>query len=227
MEVGFIWKNIHSNEKNFKITSLPPITTPEKRESKVIVPGRSGYITDSDNTYEGEIKPVTYDYFGEDFDDIKSWLSGSDKVIFSNEPDRYYEARIINKINLEQVLKSFHSGLVQFDCQPLAHSINEIVRTITVSGYKFNYNGTAEVKPLFKVYGQGDITLTINNENVILKQVSDYITIDGNLEDAYKDTILQNNKMQGEFPILKPGENAVDFIGNVTKIEITYRAAFL
>lgn len=48
MEVGFIWKGIHSNEKGLKIISLPNITTPEKREEKIIIPGRDGYLTQSD-----------------------------------------------------------------------------------------------------------------------------------------------------------------------------------
>jgi phage-related protein len=123
-------------------------------------------------------------------------------------------------------LMRFGRFSVNFICEPFKYG-NEIIRTITTNNNSFNYSGTADVKPLINVYGQGDITLTINNENVVLKQVSDYIVIDGNLEDAYKDTALQNNKMQGEFPILKPGENIIDFIGNVTKIEIRYREAFL
>ncbi|ENJ9655985.1 phage tail family protein [Clostridium botulinum] len=125
MEDGFIWKGIHSSEKGLKIISLPDVTTPELRVEKVVVPGRSGDLTLTDNDYEGEVKPVEFDYFNNNFDDIKTWLNGTGEVIFSNEPDRYYKARIINKIALDQVLKKFHSGIVQFDCQPFGHNLSD------------------------------------------------------------------------------------------------------
>lgn len=227
METGFVWKNIHSSEKGFKIISLPPITTYEKRVEKIVVPGRNGYLTNTDNSYEGEVKSVEFDYFGDNFRDIKTWLTGDGDVIFSNEPDRFYKANIINKVNLQQVLQKFHSGIIQFDCQPFGYSLTEKKVTVTTTNYKLIYNGTMEIKPVIKVYGVGDITLTVNNSNVILKGIDAYITLNGELEDAYKDTMLQNSKMQGEFPILKPGENIIDYIGNVSKIEIIYREAYL
>jgi len=124
MEDGFIWKGIHSSEKGLRIISLPNVTTPELRVEKVVVPGRSGDLTLTDNDYEGEVKSVEFDYFNDYFDDIKTWLNGTGEVIFSNEPDRYYKARIINKIALDQVLKKFHSGIVQFDCQPFGYDLN-------------------------------------------------------------------------------------------------------
>lgn len=124
MEDGFIWKGIHSSEKGLRIISLPNVTTPELRVEKVVVPGRSGDLTLTDNDYEGEVKPVEFDYFDNNFDDIKMWLNGTGEVVFSNEPDRYYKARIINKIALDQVLKKFHSGIVQFDCQPFGYDLN-------------------------------------------------------------------------------------------------------
>ncbi|HDK7158909.1 TPA: phage tail family protein [Clostridium botulinum] len=126
MESGFIWNGIHSSEKGFKIISLPNITTPEKRVEKVVVPGRNGYLTITENDYEGEVKSVEFDYFDDYFDDIKQWLTGSGEVIFSNEPDRYYKATIINKISLDQMLKKFYSGIVEFDCQPFGHDLNDL-----------------------------------------------------------------------------------------------------
>ncbi|EJE7236822.1 phage tail protein, partial [Clostridium botulinum] len=124
METGFVWKGTHSNEKGLKIISLPNITTSEKREEKIIIPGRDGYLTQSDESYEGEVKPVEFDIKHDNFDEIKTWLNGSGEVIFSNEPDRYYKARIINKLDLARVLEKFHSGIIQFDCQPFGYDLN-------------------------------------------------------------------------------------------------------
>ncbi|WP_027631919.1 distal tail protein Dit [Clostridium hydrogeniformans] len=223
MDNGFVWKGIHSSDKNLKIVSLPAISTPEVRENKIIVPGRDGYLTNTDNNYEGELKSVEYDYFDNEFDNIKSWLSGNSKVIFSNEPDRYYKARVINKITLEQVLKKFHGGIVQFDCQPFGY-LNEGNNIITIDKATSIYNiGNYKSEPYIRVYGTGDITLRINDNPIDLKGVEEYIELDTELMECFKGTQSFNNKMVGEFPYFIPVENKITWNGNISKIEIKGR----
>ncbi|NEZ97911.1 phage tail protein, partial [Clostridium botulinum] len=179
MEVGFIWKGIHSNEKGLKIISLPNITTPEKREEKIIIPGRDGYLTQSDGSYEGEVKPVEFDIKHDNFDEIKTWLNGSGEVIFSNEPDRYYKAKIINKLDLARVLEKFHSGIIQFDCQPFGYLQEESLQIITPTTI---YNQTnKDSEPYIRVYGSGTITLNINDKVIKFTNVENYIEIDSEL----------------------------------------------
>ncbi|NFD31041.1 phage tail protein [Clostridium botulinum] len=221
MEVGFIWKGIHSNEKGLKIISLPNITTPEKREEKIIIPGRDGYLTQSDGGYEGEVKPVEFDIKHDNFDEIKTWLNGSGEVIFSNEPDRYYKARIINKLDLARVLEKFHSGIIQFDCQPFGYLQKEVMQIITPTTI---YNQTnKDSEPYIKVYGSGTITLNINDEVIKLKNINNYIELDSEIMECYKNNEALNNHMYGEFPIFQVGENKISWTGNVSKIEITPR----
>lgn len=223
MKDGFIWKGIHSSEKGFKIISLPNISTPEKREEKIIIPGRSGYLTSTDNSYEGEVKSVEFDYFGNNFDGIKQWLVGSGEVIFSNEPDRYYKARIMNKLDLTRVLERFHSGIVQFDCQPFGYDLQDETITITKNNSTIYNPGTYESQPYIKIFARGDVSLNINNEAIKFTNVTDYIELDSEIMECYKDSKNCSNKMYGEFPILKIGENKISWIGNVDKIKTTPR----
>lgn len=220
MEDGFIWKGIHSSEKGLKIISLPDITTPEQRVEKVVVPGRSGDLTLTDNDYEGEVKPVEFDYFNNNFDDIKTWLRGTGEVIFSNEPDRYYKARIINKIALDQVLKKFHSGIVQFDCQPFGYSKNNSPIIKITEAKEINNPGTMQSTPVITIYGYGNIDLNINDNIINLTNVSNHIIIDSEIMDCYRDGQLMNNYMKGNFPIFKVGINKISWMGNVQRLEI-------
>ncbi|MCR1933520.1 phage tail family protein [Clostridium tepidum] len=221
METGFVWKGIHSNEKGLKIISLPNITTPEKREEKIIIPGRDGYLTQSDGSYEGEVKPVEFDYFDDRFDDIKQWLTGSGEVIFSNEPDRYYKARIINKLDLARVLEKFHSGIIQFDCQPFGYLQDELIE-ITNSTTIYN-QANVNSQPYIKIYGNGDATLKINNEIIKFTNISDYIELDSEMMECYKSNVPLNHLMIGNFPIFQVGENNISWTGNISKIEIIPR----
>ena len=221
METGFVWKGIHSNEKGLKIISLPNITTPEKREEKIIIPGRDGYLTQSDGGYEGEVKPVEFDIKHDNFDEIKTWLNGSGEVIFSNEPDRYYKARIINKLDLARVLEKFHSGIIQFDCQPFGYLQKEVMQIITPTTI---YNQTnVNSQPYIKIYGNGYATLKINNEVIKLTNISDYIELDSEMMECYKSNVPLNHLMIGNFPIFQVGENNISWTGNISKIEIIPR----
>ena len=51
-----------------------------------------------------------------------------------------------------------------------------------------------------------------------------YIEIDSEIMNAYKGETLQNSKMvTSDFPKLAAGENKINWLGNVTKVEIMPR----
>jgi phage-related protein len=216
----FIWKGINSLDKNIIVNKLPDHERPDANIEKKPVPGRDGFLTEDYGTYQGTVKPCECSLDNGDADDICSWLTGSGDVIFSNKPDKIYKAVIINKVPFKKVIPIFHNFIIQFDCQPHANSINNDLITLTSPGTIFN-PGTANSEPIVKVYGSGNITLTINGININLYNVVDYVTIDTFLQDAYKDTVLKNNDMAGDFPELIPGSNIITWTGSVSKIEIT------
>ncbi|WP_243447633.1 hypothetical protein [Clostridium tetani] len=89
---------------------------------------------------------------------------------------------------------------------------------ILLSQHYFN-EGTFQSEPVIKVYSSGDIKFKINDDEITVKKVDKYVTIDSVLKDAYKDEVLKNGDMIREFPVLKVGENVVSFSGNVSKVE--------
>ena len=52
---------------------------------------------------------------------------------------------------------------------------------------------------------------------VELEGVSGSIVLDSVLQEPYQGTTLMNDRMNGEFPALKPGANAISWTGAVTK----------
>ena len=72
----------------------------------------------------------------------------------------------------------------------------------------------------FTVYGSGEITLMVGLTIVELEDISASITLDGPLMEAYSGTTSMNDKMNGDFPTLVLGMNAVSWSGSVTKIEV-------
>ena len=47
------------------------------------------------------------------------------------------------------------------------------------------------------------------------------IILDGVLQEAYWDGILENAKMSGDFPVLGAGDTAISWTGDVTALRVT------
>lgn len=54
--------------------------------------------------------------------------------------------------------------------------------------------------------------------------IDDYITLDGEIQEAHRDGVLKNRSMTGWFPVLRPGINEISYVGNVTKIKTLTRS---
>lgn len=155
-------------------------------------------------------------------DEIKAWIinTGESDLIFSFQPDKKYIAQVVNMIDFKQVLKHTSRFPIIFNCKPFKYSVEENIITITKNNSTIYNKGTFQSEPVIKVYGSGDIKLKINEDEVTIKKVDGYVTIDSVLKDCYKDDALKNGDMIGQFPILKVGENVVSFSGNVGKVEV-------
>lgn len=223
----FIWNDISSDDMNIKVVSLPPPNIATKKATYSEVEGRDGYLTQL-GAYQSDLKQIEADYFGTDFDGILNWLTGSGKIIFGNMPDRYYKAMIDNKIPLSEYIKNqIYNFPISFKCQPFGYLLEgEEIITFTAPTTIYN-QGTHESKPYLKIYGSGDITLYINNSTCVFKGVVDYIEIDSEIMNAYKNVggslVNCNNLMYSPFPILETNENNISWTGEVTEIQIIPR----
>lgn len=221
MQDYFIWNNEWSFDNGLIINKLPPIVRPEERIEKITVPGRHGYMTQSDNTYESVLMTCECTLNNGNIDYIKQWLNGSGLVCFSNQEYKFYKARIINQISFEEILRVLHKFIVVFDCQPFAYDGDEIIEIDHPTSI-VNLR-TFESEPYIKIYATGDIDLIINSDLIRFTNVDQYIEIDTEIMECYKDTVVQNSKMIGDFPTFKVGENTISWIGNINKIEIKPR----
>lgn len=227
MQPYFIFNDIDSRDNKIIVNRLPGLVKATEQTEKITIPGRNGFLTSTTGAFEGIIKPCEcYTKEDADINFISSWLRGKGKVIFSNEPDFYYEAVIINQLTFEKVIRQYRAFLIQFECQPFKQRLNEGIITLTSAGTILNL-GTIESAPIIKVYGSGNITLTVNGVSINLFNVSNYVTIDSVLMDAYKDTVLKNNDMAGDFPLLTPGINNISWTGTVSKVEVTLNTRWL
>ena len=221
----FIWNGVDCRTKGIHVSELPPITIPLERSKQTNVPGRPGSLTqlEGDDVYDDMILTATcFIADPAQIPAIAAWLKGKGTVTFANRTGGHYNARIANQIPFEKVLRGnpHCSFAVNFRCYPFWYQENVSDVTITTSGDTITNPGSVYSEPLITVYGSGNITLMVGITIVELTNVSSSIVLDCALKEAYKGTTLMNDHMSGDFPVLKPGLNAVSWSGNVTRIVI-------
>lgn len=205
----------------------PEKISPKRRDETFTVPGRHGNLTTTDGAFDSYIRSAEFIVKDEKrIDEICTHFKDSGWLIFSSEPDRKYKARVANQIEFSRVIRHLKRFVVEFEVQPFGYDIFEQTITKTVPFRLFNI-GTFESEPTITIFGNGNITLYVNNQNVFLKEITDKIIIDSEMKNTYNNSISLNYKMSGDFPTLSLGENHISWIGDVKKVEIAPNWRFL
>lgn len=84
--------------------------------------------------------------------------------------------------------------------------------------------GNVAAKPKITIYGKNTINLYLNGKQALVINfgIDEYITIDVTAMEAYKDGILKNRSVTGDYNnlILNIGNNVISWTGDITKITI-------
>ncbi len=225
----FIFNRINCKDKGILVNNLPPISKPERMYEEIEVPGRNGKLYIDNNCYNTFQYPITCTLMpGANIREISKWLNGVGKLILSTELDKEYEVIIKDQIDYEQTYRICNQFEVNFEVQPISRGVVEKEINLTEEGKIIIKESTYIIKPYLKITGSGAITITINNTSLNIKQIEDFIEIDCELEEAYKENENCNSNIQCEtFPYFNPGENNISWLGNITNMQIKYREAFI
>lgn len=120
-----IWKDIDSSTiKGLLICELPPITKPKMRVQETAIDGVDGSIIEElgYETYDKSIRIGLTRNF--DIDEVIKYFTGEGNVVFSNEPNKYYKAKIIEQIDYTRLLR-FREATVTFRVQPFKYEYQE------------------------------------------------------------------------------------------------------
>lgn len=227
-----IWKNINSNTfPGLIISELPQISKPSMRIQETTIDGVDGSLIEElgYETYDKTIKIGLYGNY--EIDKIINYFNGDGNVVFSNESDKYYIAKIVQKIDYEKLLR-FKTATIIFRVQPYKYKYQESTQVFTNPSTNITVmnDGLIESKPLIKLTGSGTIEFKIDNVAIfsyVFPTNETEVMVDSQKQDAYLGTVLKNRNMTGEFPILKSGKNIITWTGTLTKIEVLANSRWL
>lgn len=227
------WKGINSNTiPGLIICELPAITKPKMKTSIVKIDGRDGDVIDElgYESYNKNIKIGLIKNF--DINEVIKYFTGEGNLILSNESDKIYKAKIIDKIDYDKLLR-YKTATINFYTQPFKYLNNEEEIDLTISeetSVTIQNVGLEESKPIIKLYGTGIVEVSVNGSTIFKYTFADNDTeviIDSQEEDAYLSGIYKNRNMLGEFPKLNPGTNTIAWTGNLTRIKIQPKSRWL
>lgn len=237
------WNGVASDTLGVRIERSPEIIRPRRKADVVQIPGRNGDILFAQEAWNNYSQP--YEIFfgtGADLsaetaaDAVSEWLQSSGdyaRLEDTFEPDIYRLAYYIEETSIYNALTEYGRTTIRFSCRPERFlKTGETATTLSSSGRTMSNPTKQFSRPLIRVNGSGNGTLTIAGTNttysVSLTGISSYIYLDSDEQNAYRTTAEnQNNKVTitsgGDFPRLAPGTNTISWSGGVTSVVITPR----
>ena len=144
------------------IQSLAPISKPLMRTEVETIDGRDGDIT-TDLGFSAYDKQISIGLFGDfDINQVIAYFNSKGTVIFSNEPDKFYNYQIVDQIDFERLVR-YRTATVTMHCQPFKYSTTEGADILSTNSNFATLNQSLNTDTGFYTYSsnvQDDVTAT-------------------------------------------------------------------
>lgn len=226
-----IFNNKSSADCRIQVAHPPGYAYPERDYTITHIPGRNGDIIQDNGCYKNVERTyeVSFDAPNEDFatyaNSVSAWLhstTGYARLEDSYEPD-YYRMAVYQESNIfENLYNQAGTATIVFECKP-QRFLKTGENTITINNSLTIMNPTGfEAYPLFKVSGTSGV-LTINGDSITLSSIDEFVMLDCELQDAYKESVNKNSTISGTFPVLKSGSNTISWTGDISSVTMKPR----
>ena len=225
MDRTLLIDNIPVSEYDLYYKELPDVPSPEQDIVQVYVKGRDGELTQKYG-YKNIPYPIDL-YFYENvsfrkaFRKLKPYLLDANTLSFADDNEVYYKVKSVQIDDAEANIYKLGMFTVEFNLDPFMYELDNDPITVTSrtvienNGYKALPIITAQVSGTGKIY--------INDQEITIQNVNGSITIDSEMQNAYRagsPPQNMNKHMIGEFPVLEHGNNVVSFDGDISELEI-------
>ena len=226
-----IFNNKSSADCRIQVAHPPGYAYPERDYTITHIPGRNGDIIQDNGCYKNVERTyeVSFDAPNEDFatyaNAVSAWLhstTGYARLEDSYEPNYYRMATYQESNIFENLYNQAGTATIVFECKP-QRFLKTGDNTIAIQNSLTIMNPTGfEAYPLFKVTGTSGV-LTVNGNSITISSIEDFVMLDCELQDAYKENINKNSTISGTFPVLKPGSNTIRWTGSISSVTMKPR----
>jgi len=203
------------------------IPTAEQDTEHIDIRGRDGSLTKKYGYKNIEI-PIQFTMFDTEqgfkpkFRRAKHHLLNAKVLIFDDDDVVYYKVKAVQIETSENIIRQFGEFTVNFTLDPFAYELNN--EPITVTSQTTIENDGYTALPIITAQVSGTGKIYINDQEITIQNVNGSITIDGEMQNAYRagsPPQNMNKHMIGRFPVLeKNSDNVIDFSGDISQLEI-------
>lgn len=219
-----------------KVEKYPSSRAAARRYQTYPIPGRNGDLHVDEGSFQNYKQSYECYYHTEQLTNemahaVKGWLLGTpgyQRLIDVYDPSHYRLAAVLEEFEIKNILNAYGRFTVTFDCDPRSFLLSGD-EPILFSQAGILLNPTVyTAKPMVKVTGTGEGTISINGITVQINKISGLMILDCENENAYSMSanaqVNENANIYAlEFPELSPGENSIAFSGDVATVEIIPR----
>lgn len=226
-----IFNNKSSADCRIQVAHPPGYAYPERDYTITHIPGRNGDIIQDNGCYKNVERTyeVSFDVPNEDFatyaNAVSAWLhstTGYARLEDSYEPNYYRMATYQESNIFENLYNQAGTATIVFECKP-QRFLKTGDNNITIQNSLTIMNPTGfEAYPLFKVTGTSGV-LTVNGNSITFSSIDNFVMLDCELQDAYKENINKNSTISGTFPVLKTGSNTISWTGDISSVTMKPR----
>lgn len=209
----------------------PPMPPMQPRNfQNVIIPNRPETLTMQDVTRSDiQIDINAYLFNDEqsaDPSEIYTFLDQAETLSTSKNAD--FEYRVRRLLGIIPAYRGHGKQLltISFICSPYRYSTDNEASEITQPSSVVKNSGSMFCQPIYKLYGDGELTLTVNEDEenrLVIPDVDDYVIADAEKLLCHKDGTIV--RCAGKIPFLNVGDNYIRT--NATKIEVTKNERWL
>lgn len=232
---SFIFNGHNSEELGLMVTQ--PIIRPSwaAEYNELTAAGGIRKVMQKMNTFGNapfSIETYLDDASQENIRKVYGALSGSGKLVVSTAPGEYLDV-IISPISPVPAAFLAAEISLQMTVRPFAYAVSPTVVDLSgaTSYAEIENKGTVFSAPEIRLKGSGDVTITTNGADFIIKIPSDLsnaeIIIDCDSQVAYymdgNSMISVTHRTYNNFPLLHEGKNYVKYAGTVSEMKCNVR----
>jgi len=230
MAYDISFNGIRTKEKGIAVTTRPQIPTPQKRVQFVEVAGMDGSLKVSDGTYEDIRLDVSLNFvrspkwWHETAREVRNWLTGSGILRLDNLYGWHYRVKEASCSGIDNINKMGGQFTAQFICEPFQYhdggdsflSVDECL----INPYYL-------CKPVYRIEGSGQKTLTVNGKTWTINVTGTHININTEKKLVYNDSMVNlRPSTSGEYEdlFLPNGVNTISISSGTLKIMPNWRS---
>lgn len=222
------FNNVSADSLGLLISGEGTFNAPALDGSSYTIPGRNGTLFLSNKRYNNiTVKYPALLKSSANAASLRAWLlstQGYKRLSDDYHIDEFRMARYSGGVDFDMWFNNLRGEVtLSFDCKPQRFLTSGEATVSAVNEGTITNPTQFDALPLIQITGSGAGELDINGYVVTFSDIDGSVTLDCDIMDAYKGLTPKNNTMSGEFPILSPGSNGVEWDGGITAVSITPR----